>query len=104
MLYNDQTIFNHGIDDGLYGYSYINPNWDQENLKDYQSGYTIGKIQLLIKNNEFQNCTYELLPYCYLIHIWQKNHYKALNLQVENKKELEEFKKLTGINSIKRQH
>lgn len=104
MLYKNITYFLHGQNDGFFGFSYINPNWNNEDLKDYCQGLIIGKIQKIIKNNELENCTYELKPYCYLIHIWQKNHYKALNFQVENKKELEEFKKLTGIKSIKKQN
>ena len=75
-----------------------------ENLKDYESGYTIGKIQLSIKENNFLNCTYELMTYCYLIHIWIKNSYKSLNFQVDNKSDFKKFKELTGIKSIKRQY
>ena len=104
MIYKNSEIFQHGLNDGLYGYTYLNPKWNQENLKDYSNGLIIGKIQLSIKENNFLNCTYELMTYCYLIHIWIKNSYKSLNFQVDNKSDFKKFKELTGIKSIKRQY
>jgi len=104
MLYKNFEIFNHGINDGLYGYTYLKPSWNDENLKDYENGLKIGLIQNSIKENNFLNATYENFYNQYNIHIWSKNKYKALSIIIENKKDLKEFRKLTGITSIKKQN
>lgn len=104
MIYNDQSIFNHGLNDGFFGFSYINPKWNAKELKDYSQGLIISKIQLSIKNNTFINCTYENFYNQFLVHVWLENNYKALNIIIENKKDLQEFKKLTGIKSIRKQN
>lgn len=104
MLYNDQSIFNHGINDGLYGYTYLNSKWNKENLKDYENGFKIGWIQQIIKNNTFIKCTYEDFYNQYFIHVWIKNKERALSILIENKKDLKQFKELTGIKSIRKQY
>lgn len=104
MLYKNITYFLHGQNDGFFGFSYINLKWNTEDLKDYSQGLIIGKIQLSIKNNTFINCTYENFYNQFLVHIWIENNYKALSIIIENKKDLQEFKKITGIKSIRKQY
>jgi len=104
MIYKSLSYFLHGQNDGLFGYNYINPKWNTEDLKDYTNGLIIGKIQLSIKNSEFQNCTYENFYNQFLIHVWLNSSYKALSILIENKKDLKQFKELTGIQKILKQN
>jgi hypothetical protein len=35
--------YKHGLDDGYYGFTYIDPNYTQEQLDAYAKGYAYGK-------------------------------------------------------------
>jgi len=104
MIYKSLSYFLHGQSDGLFGYSYIHPSWNSENLKDYENGLKIGLIQKSIKENNFLNCTYEDFYNQYNVHVWIKNKDRAISILIKDKKDLKQFKELTGIKSIRKQN